>query len=244
LYTSVTIPGFYNNRRIWVYLPNDYAISGKRYPVLYMQDGQNLFDIKTSFSGEWGIDEYLDTIDYAGIVIGIDNGGEKRFNEYNPNDDPRYGKGLGRVYLKKIVTILKPYADREFRTMPGRETTSIAGSSLGGLIAFYAGLYYPGIFGSVGVISPSFSIVNNIEKQILKRRSKFYQEQRWYFYGGGMESENLVESIKYIGELMTSKLKSKVTFAVREKGIHSEIAWRKMFPAFYDWLMKSPGLKQ
>jgi predicted alpha/beta superfamily hydrolase len=120
MYKAITIPELNTTRRVWVYLPRDYIYSGKNYTVLYMQDGQNLFDTTTSFSGEWEVDEYLDSIDFAGIVIGIDNGGENRVNEYNPNDDPRNGKGMGMEYLARIVSDLKPLYRQPFPNASGK----------------------------------------------------------------------------------------------------------------------------
>ena len=123
-----------------------------------MHDGQNLFDKATSFAGEWGIDEAMDSIKNACIVVGIDNGGLKRMYEYNPNDTKQYGRGEGRAYLAFIVNNLKPFIDKKYRTLPGKQYTWMAGSSMGGLITFYAGLYYPQVFGGLGVFSPSFWI--------------------------------------------------------------------------------------
>jgi len=238
MYTSLFITELHIKRRIWVYLPGDYAISEKRYPVLYMQDGQNLFDVKTSFSGEWEIDEYLDSIDFAGIVVGIDNGGDIRINEYNPNDSDEYGRGLGKIYLRILVEILKPYVDKNFRTIPGPGHTSIAGSSLGGLISFYAGLYHPKVFGAVGVISPSFWLVPNLQAQIDLLPAKGQEHQRFYFYGGRKESENLAELLEQLSEKLKEKFDCMVTLAISETGTHTESSWRKMFPAFYTWLQK------
>lgn len=237
MYTTFYITELNIKRRIWVYLPGDYAISDIRYPVLYMQDGQNLFDVKTSFSGEWGIDEYLDSVDFAGIVIGIDNGGETRIHEYNPNDTEAYGKGGGRQYLQYLVTLLKPYVDANFRTLPDAEYTAIAGSSMGGLISFYAGLYYPDIFGAIGVFSPSFWLVPDLEEQIRKSKPRGHQKQRYYFYGGGKEGEDLVVRLEKVNALMKKKFRCKTELRLMEKGTHSESYWRKMFPAFYTWLM-------
>lgn len=236
MYTTFYITELQIKRRIWVYLPADYAYSGTHYPVLYMQDGQNLFDVKTSFSGEWGIDEYLDSVNFAGIVIGIDNGGETRILEYNPNDSNTYGKGKGREYLEVLVTILKPYVDEHFRTLPGKEHTAIAGSSMGGLISFYAGLYHPDVFGSIGVFSPSFWLVPDLEEQIGKTKAKGHSKQRYYFYAGGMESQDLVERLEGVQKLMKRKFRCKAELQVNIKGTHSEGYWRKMFPGFYEWL--------
>lgn len=224
-------------RRLWVYLPGDYAITEKRYPVLYMQDGQNLFDFKTSFSGEWGIDEYLDSCPTAGIVIGIDNGGEKRLLEYNPNDSAEYGKGMGGQYLELVVTVLKPYVDKHFRTLPGVEHTAIAGSSMGGLISFYAGLFYPDVFGSVGVFSPSFWLVPNLEEQVkATAKPADHANQRYYFYAGGRETEGLMTRTVGISAIVQKKFRCEVQVQLNEKGTHSEASWKKMFPAFYNWL--------
>jgi predicted alpha/beta superfamily hydrolase len=100
--TAFYIPQLNKYRRIWIYLPESYATSKKKYPVLYMHDGQNVFEDTTSFSGEWGVDEALDTLGKQTkemIVAAIDNGGDKRLNEYSPYDMDRYGKGEGDQYV-------------------------------------------------------------------------------------------------------------------------------------------------
>lgn len=199
MYTALYITELNINRRIWVYVPGDYAITEKKYPVLYMQDGQNLFDVQTSFSGEWQIDEYLDSVNFAGLVVGIDNGGDRRINEYNPNNTEEHGIGLGRAYLNVLVTILKPYIDKNFRTIPGPGHTAIAGSSLGGLISFYAGLFYPKVFGAIGVISPSFWLVPDLLAQIDQTPAKGHEHQRYYLYGGKKEGEQMVELVEAVG---------------------------------------------
>src|SRR5688572_5693584 len=132
--TAFFIPQLNRTRRIWIYLPEDYATGTKRYPVLYMHDGQNLFNEATAFAGEWGVDETLDTARKKCIVIGIDNGGLKRMNEYNPYDNDRFGKGEGKQYIDFIAKTLKPYIDKKYRTLKDKKNTIIAGSSMGGLI--------------------------------------------------------------------------------------------------------------
>jgi hypothetical protein len=128
-------------RRIWVYLPPDYEETEDHYPVIYMHDGQNLFDASTSFVGEWEVDETLNDLFDEGykvpIVVGIDNGGTERINEYTPWVNPGYGGGQGNLYLEFIVETLKPHIDQYYRTLPGRDHTAIWGSSLGGLISQY-----------------------------------------------------------------------------------------------------------
>jgi predicted alpha/beta superfamily hydrolase len=133
------IPQLNRYRRIWIYLPVSYATSGKKYPVLYMHDGQNVFDDSTSFSGEWGVDETLDTLEIKTkevIVVAIDNGGDKRMNEYSPYDMDRFGKGEGDLYVDFLVNTLMPYINRNYRTKKYGRNTFVAGSSMGGLISF------------------------------------------------------------------------------------------------------------
>ena len=110
--TTFFMPQLNRERRIWVYLPNDYATTNRSYPVLYMHDGQNVFDLCTSFVGEWEVDEILDSIELMGdsniIVVGIDNGGIERIDEYSPWPNPVYGGGGGKLYVDFIVQTLKP----------------------------------------------------------------------------------------------------------------------------------------
>jgi predicted alpha/beta superfamily hydrolase len=115
-----------------------------------MHDGQNVFDEATSAYGEWGVDEALDTLGtrYKEImVVAIDNSGDKRINEYSPYDMEKYGKGEGDQYVDFLVQTLKPYIDKHYRTKKDEKNTFIAGSSMGGLISFYAILKYPKVFG-------------------------------------------------------------------------------------------------
>jgi predicted alpha/beta superfamily hydrolase len=156
----LAMPGLERRRQLRLYLPPGYATSGKRYPVLYMHDGQNLFDNATAYAGEWKVDETLDALAREGklemIVVGIDNGQEKRMTELNAWDNQRIGKGEGREYTDFIVRTVKPMIDRQYRTLPGREHTAIMGSSMGGLASHYALVQYPQVFSKAGVFSPAY----------------------------------------------------------------------------------------
>lgn len=157
----MTIPQLDRLRTIRLYLPPDYGQSNKRYPVVYMHDGQNLFDNKTAPYGEWQIDESLDELardkQFNIIVVGIDNGGDgNRLHELSPWENKEYGKAEGEEYAEFIVKTLKPYIDEHYRTLPERENTAIFGSSMGGLISHYLAFNYPDIFGKVGIFSPSY----------------------------------------------------------------------------------------
>jgi len=154
---AVESPQLGNTRDVMIYLPPSYASSERRYPVIFMHDGQNLFDARTSFAGEWNVDETLDAASGEGleaIVVGIGNTGA-RITEYSPFDDVRHGQARGDAYLAFITDTLKPAVDAAFRTLVTREHTGIAGSSMGGLISLYAFFKRADVFGFAGVMSPA-----------------------------------------------------------------------------------------
>lgn len=156
---DVYSPELANRRDILVYLPSSYAKSDKPLPVIYMHDGQNLFDPATSFAGEWGVDGAMARAPRKGrraIVVGVPNMGIDRMKEYSPFDDRRHGGGAGDAYLDFLVHTLKPMIDTRYRTRPDRESTGIIGSSLGALISLYAFFREPSRFGFVGALSPAF----------------------------------------------------------------------------------------
>jgi predicted alpha/beta superfamily hydrolase len=158
---TTVMPGFLGGRRIWVYLPPDYGTNTEaRYPVLYMFDGQNVFDDATSFAGEWKVDEALEMLIPDGdvrpiIVVAVDNGGAKRIEEYTPWTDPERGGGQGGAHLQAIIDTLIPYIDQTYRTLATRENRALAGSSLGGLMSLYAAYEHDDVFGQVAALSPS-----------------------------------------------------------------------------------------
>ena len=152
---------FLAGRRCWVYLPPDYFQSTDSYPVLYMHDGQNLFDQATSFAGEWQVDETCELL--IGnreiepiIVVGVENSAA-RCDEYTPWIDTAYGcGGGGDVYLQAIRDVLIPEVNLRYRTQTGPANTYMAGSSLGGLISVYAGYEYDDVWGRIAGVSPSY----------------------------------------------------------------------------------------
>jgi predicted alpha/beta superfamily hydrolase len=159
-------PELMNARTIMVYLPPGYDDApDEHYPVLYMHDGNNLFDAKTSAAGvEWGVDETAQRLIGSGrmrktIIVAIYNT-DQRIREYSPFEDQKFGGGHGDAYLAFIVETLKPFIDKTYRTLPDREETGIAGSSLGGLISLYAVFKHPEVFGSAGVVSPALFWAN------------------------------------------------------------------------------------
>lgn len=235
--TAFLIPQLKRTRRVWIYLPKNYSTDvAKRYPVLYMHDGQNVFDNATSYSGEWGVDEFLDSTKLAqSIVVATDHGGSKRLNEYNPYDNERFGEGEGGAYADFLVKTLKPYIDKHYRTLKDKKNTAVAGSSMGGLISLYAVLKYPAVFGGAGVFSPAFWISGTqIFDDIKKYGGKV--NSRIYLYGGKLEGETMVPDMQRAYNDLKSVSRSEMTIHILDDGKHNEPTWRKEFPLFYEWL--------
>jgi predicted alpha/beta superfamily hydrolase len=155
---GVWSPQLRNRRDVDVYLPDSYAFTRERYPVVYMHDGQNLSDPRTAFAGTWNLEAALDGLARRGIepiVVGIHNAGDARLREYSPFTDGRHGGGEGDAYLAFLVETVKPRIDRTLRTDRRRGATAVLGSSMGGLISLYAYFKYPRVFGRAGAMSPS-----------------------------------------------------------------------------------------
>ncbi len=235
--TAFAIPQLQRSRKIWIYLPAGYSTSKKKYPVLYMHDGQNVFDSATAYAGEWGVDEFLDSVKLKeSIVVAIDNGLNKRMNEYNPYDSERFGKGEGGLYVDFLVKTLKPYIEKKYRTKKCRKSRFIAGSSMGGLISLYAVLKYPRVFGGAGIFSPAFWVAPKIYDDIQSKGRKV--KGKLYFYAGKQEGETMVPYMLKAFEALTSVSRSKISTVIRDEGRHNEATWRKEFPLFYAWLLK------
>ena len=236
--TAFIMPQLGRTRRIWLYLPPGYSKSKKRYPVMYMQDGQNIFDEYTSGFGEWGVDECADSLIRMGkpacIIVGIDNG-PKRLNEYNPYEFKDFGKGEGEQYVDFLAKSLKPFIDKHYRTLPTNQNTIIAGSSMGGLIAFYAMLTYPGIFGKGGIFSPAFWMAGKMSE--LTASSGKNLKGTIFFYIGGQEGERYEEDMKCITEILGKNSNALIYSVTDPEGNHNEAAWRKWFPEFYKWVL-------
>lgn len=170
-------PQLHNRRDLNVWLPPDYATSDRRYPVIYMHDGQNLFDAHIAYAGEWGVDETLTALHtegYAAIIVGLHNMGDDRRIEYNP-----YPPGTGADYMRFIVETVKPQIDADFRTLPDAPNTMIAGSSMGGLISMYGFLTYQDVFGVCGAFSTAYwfgddGLLNRTIPQQANGRGRIY----------------------------------------------------------------------
>jgi len=237
-------------RRVWVYLPPDYDTSKKSYPVLYMHDGQNLFDDATSYAGEWGVDETLDSLHAKGhtglIVVGIDNGGERRADEYSAWRNERLAEGgKGEAYIQFLVDTLKPHVDARYRTQAGPEATGVMGSSMGGLISLHAMTKHPDVFGAGGIFSPAFWFAPEIFDAASAIEPRPFS--RIYMVTGAQETaegepenvyvrdhERMTQVLLQVGFDRGETLKTHV----RADGKHREWFWRREFPAAVTWLFE------
>lgn len=243
--TAFFIPQLNRHRRIWIYLPETYATSKKKYPVMYMHDGQNVFDASTSFSGEWGVDETMDSLNDEKsemIVVAIDNGGVHRMSEYTPYPFTLQGKtnssqkitAAGNAYVDFLVETLMPFINKNYRTKKDGKNTFIAGSSMGGIISFYALMKYPKKFGGAGVFSPAFWVnpeFKNLDPQKLKKI-----KGKIYFFAGTQEGEAMTTDMLHVFSQMQQHSKAKMQTVIRAEGKHNEATWRKEFPLFLDYL--------
>ena len=236
------IPGVERVRTVRLYLPPGYATSKKHYPVLYMQDGQNLFDNATAYGGEWGVDESLNKLAAQEgvelIVVGIDNGGDFRMNEYSPWPNKRFGDAQGEQYLQFIVEVVKPYIDTNYRTEPQAQHTAIMGSSMGGLIAHYAIHQYPDVFGKAGIFSPSYWYSSEVFTHTKSHRAD--NKARLYVLYGSEEGDGMIaDTDKMLRQLKRQgHPRQNMLFTRIEGGEHNEKLWREAFPAAVQWLFK------
>ncbi|HEY1140166.1 MAG TPA: alpha/beta hydrolase-fold protein [Lysobacter sp.] len=230
-------------RQLRVYLPPDYAKGTKRYPVLYMFDGQNLFDDATSYAGEWGVDETMDALardqGFQAIVVGIDHGNELRFNELIPYPNVRFLPNVGGAFVDDVVNVVKPFVDANYRTLSGREQTAIVGSSLGGLSADYTLHRYSQVFSKAGVFSPSYWVSN--EPFAVATRAPLPAGSRVYLYMGGREGDESVAMLEKMATILrTQPDKVAVTVHLAPEAEHNEKAWRAEFPRAVRWLFDLP----
>lgn len=235
------IPQLGRKRRISALLPYNYETSGKKYPVLYLHDGQNLFNDYAPF-GNWCIDKSLEKLASQGmsdiIIIAIDHGGKLRIQEYLPFANTQFKENEGKLYLRFMMETLKPNIESMFRVKSEREYTGIGGSSMGGLISLYAGLQYPKVFGKMMIFSPSLWL--SAEIYSIAKQFKPMANTDIYLYAGGMESLEHYENVKLLERILRLKQMDDPRFNIRlahnPKGTHNEFFWGEQFPKALKWL--------
>jgi alpha-glucosidase len=235
---TIKAPQLNTDKKIWIYLPKKYDSSKKKYPVIYMHDAQNLFDAKTSYVGEWNIDEKLDSLNAQVIIVGIEHGNEKRIDELTPFKNAKYSGGNADNYLRFIVETLKPEIDTKYRTKSDTENTGIIGSSLGGLVSYYAVLKYPEIFGKAGVFSPSFWF-NRKEINELTQKNPPLKAKIYFLCGDNEGDADVIPDLNTIHNLITEKRVANLNLSkirIVKGGQHNEKLWRDGFVKAYLWL--------
>lgn len=241
---SFHFPSWNTSKRVWVYLPEQYHTSKDHFSVMYMHDGQYLFDESTAEGKagqvEWGVDETIASSSFPSIVVGIESArGKQRMQEYLLSPFQAITRAQGKAYLHDVVHTLKPYIDARYRTRPQPAYTAMAGSSLGGLLSLYAGMHYSEIFGTIGAFSPSLWMDGGMVLD-MARKPALPAYQQYYIYAGGEErrksekynSEMLLNAHKMAETLQENQAVS-VLFDSRERGRHGAWYWQQAFPRFY-----------
>ncbi len=248
--STTAVPNFLDDRRVWVYLPPDYDTdTDARYPVLYMFDGQNVFDEATSFLGEWKVDETLEMLIAAGeiepiIVVAVDNGGATRVAEYTPWVDPSRSEpsGEGAAHLQAFIDVLIPHIDSTYRTVAEAGSRGICGSSLGGLMTLYATYEHADTFGLAASVSPS--LWWDSEHMISHAQAATKPAVNVYMDMGTREEGNLVDEDEngtddYIDDLRAMRdvmvgqgfvIDSDLVVVEAEDHRHNETYWSQRFP--------------
>ena len=243
---EVKIPELSGNmqRLVYVYLPEDYATSGKRYPVRYMFDGHNVFsDTHATYGKSWGMSEYLAEHKKDLIIVAVEcnHQGNKRLEEYSPVDfefpDVGHVPGHGKTYMDWMVGTLKPYIDAQYPTLTDRENTSIAGSSMGGLMALYGVCDYNHVFKKAACISPSFWMSKDKVLAIVTG-ANMGTDSTVYINYGSLELPNHTTSSEALVAVARTLLTRRVNVMLKivPGGIHNESSWEKQIPEFMEYL--------
>ncbi|MFP9115137.1 alpha/beta hydrolase [Flavobacterium sp. RHBU_3] len=231
---SIHSPQFGSERKIWVHLPVGYNTNDFRYPVVYMNDGQHVFGrAEEKFS--WIADERLKHDPVDAIIIGIEHG-KNRIAEMTPFRNEEHGGGNADVYLDFVINTLKPYIDSHYRTLPESRNTGIFGSSIGGLLSFYAVLKHPYVFGSAVAFSPSFWFGEKIYTQVENTPEI---TGRIYLMAGDRESHNTIPDLERMEQLALARIKDKSRLykKIVHNGQHNEKLWRKEMIEALRWII-------
>jgi predicted alpha/beta superfamily hydrolase len=238
-----------NQRDLIVYLPPGYEEQrAKRFPVLYLHDGQNLFDGATSFipGMDWHVGQTADYLIEGGavqplIIVGIYNAGKARVREYTPTRAPRLGGGRADRFAKFLVEEVMPFAQSEYRTLSGPSVTGMGGSSLGGLLSLYLGLKLPHIFGKLAALSPSLWWNQRVMTRFAEA-ARVHPRPRVWLDVGTREGQRTVKDVEQFRDVLLQKgwrLEQDLHYERVEGGEHNEAAWAQRVGPFLEFLF--PG---
>ena len=227
---DVYSPELHNHRDVYVYLPPSYGQGDYRFPVLYMHDGQNLFDPALSYSGAWRVDLAMGTaarLGYEAVVVGVANTGGSRIDEYSPFFDDRVGGGgTADRYVDFLLHTLKPTVDAQFRTRPEPASTGVLGSSMGGLVSAYAFFRAPHAFAMCGVMSPALWFADRAILPFVEAADS-PPGRLWLDVGTG-EGARTVTNVRLLRDLLARKgYREGADFrcVVDPRAAHNEAAW-------------------
>lgn len=244
---EVTIPRLTGEktRTAYIYLPEGYdPEEKKRYPVMYMFDGHNVFfDEDATYGKSWGMEDYMKKSGKELIIVAVEANqeGNARVTEYSPfdfhNADIGKVKGKGKIYMKWLIGTLKPYIDSHYRTLPGREDTIIAGSSLGGLMALYAVTVHNDVFQRAACLSPSLWVAPGTVLEMVAG-AHISNDTCIYMDYGSLEIFNHAANAESLISTQHLLLTKRVNLAFRmvPGGTHSEASWEKQIPIFMECL--------
>lgn len=240
-------------RNLVVYVPPGYdRTPERRYPVLYLHDGQNLFEGATAFvpGQDWRVSDTADERIKAGrveplIIVGIYNTGKKRIHEYTPTRDRTHGAGgAADLYGQMLTEELKPFIDRTYRTRPDPANTGLGGSSLGGLVTLYLGLNHPHVFGKLAVLSPSVWWDNRVILKLVRMTSLKPRLSIWLDIGTGEGGKHVRDARMLRDELVRAgwMLGSDLRYAEIPEAGHNEAAWAERVGPFLEFLFPARSI--
>jgi enterochelin esterase-like enzyme len=221
-------------RNLIIYLPPQYAESHRHFPVLYLHDGQNLFDGRTSYipGRTWQVQQTADTAIEAGeveplIIVGIYNTGPRRIAEYTPTRDWKMGGGEANAYGRLIVEELMPFIGKHYRTLKAPEHTGVGGSSLGGLVSLYLGIEHPQVFGRLAVHSPSVWWNHRSILGLLRNLPAEHHARTWLDVGDAEGARTLEDTNRLFRQMLKQGWREELDlhYEVCPGGTHDETAW-------------------
>ncbi|MBQ0009042.1 MAG: alpha/beta hydrolase [Firmicutes bacterium] len=255
----VELPFLGTKRIVRIWTPDDYN-KDKKYSVIYMHDGQNIFNYFDKSMEMWNLNEIV----RDSIVVGVDHGGVKRIDELSPRAWTKYGKNAsyvrkpcGEEYCDFLINKVMPYVNKNYNVKQGREFTSIGGSSMGGIMSLYIALTYKEIFGKAYVFSPAFKVYSAGFFEKYLQENPIILENLPYLYiasggthgaerkGSGGDESIIAKYVPYIKVELTKRgyPRNKIKTQILEGWVHHECTWRELFPSGYNWLENSFNIK-